>query len=131
MANPEKTIEVPTAQPQKETMLDKTTRVVRQINDEDAHKRYEKSAKLREARFEKEADQPVEAIRSKSGRARSRRWPNKKAHHRWFHDLTRIVVCRIALRAAARRTFGVVSSFPANLSKQHCPTWCLPKGASA
>jgi hypothetical protein len=73
MANPEKTIEVPRAPPQKETMLDKTTRVVRQINDEDAHKRYEKSAKLRKARFEKEADQPVEAIRSKSGRARSRR----------------------------------------------------------
>jgi hypothetical protein len=53
MANPEKTIEVPTAQPQKETMLDKTTRVVRQINDEDAHKRYEKSAKLRKARLKK------------------------------------------------------------------------------
>jgi hypothetical protein len=73
MVNPEKTIEVPAAQPQKETMLDKTTRVVRQINDEDAHKRYEKSAKLRKARFGKEADRPVEAIRPKSGRARSRR----------------------------------------------------------
>jgi hypothetical protein len=54
-------------------MLDKTTRVVRQINEEDAHKRYEKSAKLRKARFEKEAERPVEAIRPKSSRARSRR----------------------------------------------------------
>ncbi len=72
MENPEKTIEVPTAQPQKETMLDKTTRVVRQINDEDAHKRHEKSAKLRKARFEKEADHPVKFNRSKSSRAKSR-----------------------------------------------------------
>jgi hypothetical protein len=34
-------------------MLDKTTRVVRQINDEDAHKRYEKSVKLHKALLKK------------------------------------------------------------------------------
>ncbi len=59
MANPEETIEVPAARPQKETMPDKTTRVVRQINEQDAQKRHETSAKLRQARFEKDAAPPV------------------------------------------------------------------------
>ncbi len=45
---------------QKETALDKTTRVVRRINDEEARIRHDKMAHLRKARFENEEGIPVE-----------------------------------------------------------------------
>lgn len=44
---------------QKETTLDKTTRIVRRMNDEDAERRRSKVAKLRNDRFEKDTDDPA------------------------------------------------------------------------
>lgn len=40
--------------PLKETLLDKTTRIVRKINDEEAEVSHAKVARLRKARFEKD-----------------------------------------------------------------------------
>lgn len=46
---------------QKETALDKTTRIVRRMNNDDAEKRHLKVARLRSARFQKEAGESAEA----------------------------------------------------------------------
>lgn len=46
--------------PKPETAMDKTTRVVRQIVDDDAEKRQMKIARLRKARLEREANTPPE-----------------------------------------------------------------------
>lgn len=45
----------------KETVLDKTTRIVRKINDENTEIRNDKTARLRRDRFEDEATEPVKA----------------------------------------------------------------------
>ncbi|WP_299778233.1 hypothetical protein [uncultured Roseobacter sp.] len=47
--------------PQPETTMDKTTRVVREIIDEEAQQRQVKIARLRTARLEREANTPTDA----------------------------------------------------------------------
>ncbi|WP_227272625.1 hypothetical protein [Roseobacter weihaiensis] len=47
--------------PQPETAMDKTTRVVREIIDEEAQQRQVKIARLRTARLEREANTPTDA----------------------------------------------------------------------
>ena len=54
-------------------MLDKTTRIVRRITEDEAEIRHQKTARLRKARFESEADTPDDAITSvSSGTSRKR-----------------------------------------------------------
>jgi hypothetical protein len=60
MANLAKTTLFTSAEAPKETALDKTTRIVRRMNDEDAEKRHLKAAQLRRDRFNKEASETVE-----------------------------------------------------------------------
>lgn len=60
MANLAKTALFTSVEAPKETALDKTTRIVRLMNDEDAEKRHLKSARLRSDRLKKEAGEPVE-----------------------------------------------------------------------
>lgn len=57
----------------KETALDKTTRIVRRMNDEDAEKRHLKTARLRSERFKKEAGEPVETHAATPSGTRKRR----------------------------------------------------------
>jgi hypothetical protein len=60
MANLAKTTLFTSAEASKETAFDKTTRIVRRINDEDAEKRQIKTAQLRSDRFKKEAGESIE-----------------------------------------------------------------------
>jgi hypothetical protein len=60
MTNSAKTTLYTSAEAPKETALDKTTRIVRRMNDEDAEKRHLKTARLRSDRFKKEAEEPFE-----------------------------------------------------------------------
>jgi hypothetical protein len=74
MAKLAKTTMFPSGALQKETALDKTTRIVTRMNDEDAEKRRLKLARLRNDRLTMEADdtaQKTTAIPSKttSGKA--------------------------------------------------------------
>lgn len=57
----------------KETALDKTTRVVRRMNDEDAEQRHLKATRLRNDRFRAEADEPVETNSSAPNGTHKRR----------------------------------------------------------
>jgi hypothetical protein len=57
----------------KETPLDKTTRIVRRITDNEADVRHEKTARLRKARFEKEAEEAVETVATAPSGTRTRR----------------------------------------------------------
>lgn len=59
-----------TTKPRTETLMDKTTRAVREINEEDAEKRETKTARLRKARLEREACSPSNAIAPTSSGAR-------------------------------------------------------------
>jgi hypothetical protein len=72
MANLAKTTLFTSAEAPKETALDKTTRIVRRMNDEDAEKRHLKAARLRSDRFKKEADEAIETAAAPSG-TRNRR----------------------------------------------------------
>ncbi|SDZ62055.1 hypothetical protein SAMN05444004_1374 [Jannaschia faecimaris] len=58
MANLAKTTVFKSISSQKETQLDKTTLVVRRIIEDEAEVRHKKTARLRKARFEREADTP-------------------------------------------------------------------------
>jgi hypothetical protein len=58
MAKLAKTTLFITAEAPKETALDKTTRIVRRITEDEADVRHQKTARLRKARFESEADTP-------------------------------------------------------------------------
>jgi hypothetical protein len=58
MANLAKTTVFASSGSQKETPLDKTTRIVRRITEDEADIRHQKTARLRKARFESEADTP-------------------------------------------------------------------------
>lgn len=62
-----------TAGHKKETPLDKTTRIVREIQDGEVEQRKIKTVRLRKARLEREAGTPVEALAATSDRARNRR----------------------------------------------------------
>lgn len=68
-----KTTVFSTAKPDKETVLDKTTRIVRRINDDEAQVRHVKTARLRKARFESEAEVSIEVAPATSKRSRKRR----------------------------------------------------------
>lgn len=73
MAKLAKTTLFTSAEAPKETALDKTTRIVRRMNDEDAEKRHLKAARLRSDRFKKEAGEPVETIAAAPKGTRKRR----------------------------------------------------------
>ncbi len=64
-----------TTPPKKETSLDKTTRVVKEMQDGESKQRHIKKTRLRKDRLEKEADAPVET--TKTGKARKK--PSAKA----------------------------------------------------
>lgn len=70
MAKLAKTIVLTPIGAKKETPLDKTTRIMRRIADDEAEIRDVKTTRLRNARLESEAGSPVEAITATSGRAR-------------------------------------------------------------
>ncbi|MGC9418305.1 MAG: hypothetical protein ACP5EN_04960 [Rhodovulum sp.] len=53
-----------------ETPMDKTTRVVRQMVDEETEKRDAKSSRLRNARLEREANTPPETKASAASKSR-------------------------------------------------------------
>ena len=73
MAKLAKTTLFTSAEAPKETALDKTTRIVRRMNDEDAERRHLKAARLRNDRFKKEAGEPVETIAAAPNGTRKRR----------------------------------------------------------
>ena len=58
--------------PRAETLMDKTTRIVRGIIDEEAEQRLLKTSRLRKARLEREAATPEDAVAAKPGRARAK-----------------------------------------------------------
>ncbi|SFF23467.1 hypothetical protein SAMN04488523_1352 [Sulfitobacter brevis] len=58
MANLAKTTIFTSGTSPKETPLDKTTRIVRRINEDEAEIRHQKTARLRKARFDSDADTP-------------------------------------------------------------------------
>lgn len=68
MANLAKTTDFTFTGSQKETALDKTTRIVRRITEDEAELHHQKIARLRKARFESEADTPAEAIATGSSK---------------------------------------------------------------
>lgn len=59
MANLAKTTVFTSDTSPKETPLDKTTRIVRRITEDEAEVRHQKTARLRKARFESEAKGPL------------------------------------------------------------------------
>ncbi|WP_299971646.1 hypothetical protein [uncultured Roseobacter sp.] len=61
MPKPTKTTLFKALDLQPETAMDKTTRVVREIIDEEAQQRQVKIARLRTARLEREANTPTDA----------------------------------------------------------------------
>ena len=65
------------SKPLKETLMDKTTRVVREILDEEAEQREIKTSRLRKARREREAVPPADAPPAKPSAARKK--PRAKA----------------------------------------------------
>jgi hypothetical protein len=73
MANLAKTNVFTSTSAQKETPLDKTTRIVRRITEDEAEVRHQKTARLRKARFESEAEAPDATIAAVFGKARKRR----------------------------------------------------------
>ncbi len=58
MAKPTKITLFKDPKPKAETLMDKTTRAVRQILDEETERREVKTARLRKARLEREASAP-------------------------------------------------------------------------
>ena len=60
------------APPRAETLMDKTTRIVRGIIDEEAEQRLLKTSRLRKARLEREAATPEDTVAAKPGRARAK-----------------------------------------------------------
>ena len=73
MAKLAKTTLFTAAEAPKETALDKTTRIVRRMNDEDAEKRHLKAARLRSDRFKKEAGESIETVAAAPSGNRKRR----------------------------------------------------------
>jgi hypothetical protein len=73
MANLAKTTIFTSTSAQKETLLDKTTRIVKRITEDEAEVRLQKTARLRKARFESEADTPDATVAAIFDKARKRR----------------------------------------------------------
>ncbi|MBW4709835.1 hypothetical protein KX928_18785 [Roseobacter sp. YSTF-M11] len=63
MAKPTKTSVFKAQSPNAETPLDKTTRVVRKMVEEEAEQRQAKNDRLRKARLEREANTPTKPSR--------------------------------------------------------------------
>jgi hypothetical protein len=59
MAKLTKTSVFKAGSPKAETAMDKTTRIVRQMVEEEAEKRQARNARLRKARLEREANTPT------------------------------------------------------------------------
>lgn len=57
---------------QKETLMDKTTRIVREIQDGETKQREIKTIRLRNSRLESKAGKAVEAIAATSSKARKK-----------------------------------------------------------
>lgn len=72
MANLAKTTAFTSDSTPKETPLDKTTRIVRRITEDEADLRHKKTARLRKARFEKESGEVVETIAAAPRRTRKK-----------------------------------------------------------
>lgn len=62
MANLARTTAFKSTNARKETPLDKTTRIVRGITEDEAEIRHQKTARLRKARFENTVDTPADKI---------------------------------------------------------------------
>jgi hypothetical protein len=73
MANLAKTTAFMSPSAPKETPLDKTTRIVRRITEDEAELRQKKTASLRKARFEKESGEVVETLSAAPRRTRKER----------------------------------------------------------
>ncbi len=73
MAKLEKTTIYAANDPAKETLMDKTARIAREIKDGDKEQRDIKTERLRNARRENEAVIPDEPITAAASRARTRR----------------------------------------------------------
>ena len=73
MANLAKTTAFMSASAPIETALDKTTRIVRRITEDEAELRHKKTARLRKARFESESGEIVETIAAAPSRTRKKR----------------------------------------------------------
>ncbi len=71
MAKPRKPDVFNAQVPRAETPMDKTTRIVRKIVDEEAEQRQAKNDRLRKARLEREATMPADT--GVAGKARSNR----------------------------------------------------------
>ncbi|SEW40310.1 hypothetical protein SAMN04488515_2695 [Cognatiyoonia koreensis] len=71
MAKLTKTTAFKAQAPKAETPMDKTTRVVRKIVDDEAELRHAKVERLRNARLEREANTPAEASPTKPAKKRS------------------------------------------------------------
>ena len=63
MAKLTKTSVFTNAKPIKETQMDKTTRAVKEITDEETEKRQVRTSRLRQARLEREATTPNTATK--------------------------------------------------------------------
>jgi hypothetical protein len=61
-----------------ETAMDKTTRVVRQMVDEETEQRDAKNSRLRNARLEREANTPPETTATSARKTRSSRGVSKR-----------------------------------------------------
>jgi hypothetical protein len=60
------------SKPRAETLMEKTTRAVTEILDEETEKRKVKTDRLRKARLEREANTPSETRKETSSRARTK-----------------------------------------------------------
>lgn len=70
MARLTKTTLFKPSKPRAETIMDKTSRAVREILDDETEQRQVKTARLRKARLEREASTSDEAAKTASGEAR-------------------------------------------------------------
>ena len=73
MAKLEKTTIYESTNPAKETLLDKTARIAKEIKDGDKEQREIKTERLRNARLENDVIIPDESITAAAGRSRKRR----------------------------------------------------------
>ncbi|MGJ8597613.1 hypothetical protein [Sulfitobacter sp.] len=66
-----KMAEVTASGARKETPLEKTSRIVRVMNDDDAEARHAKTARLRKARFDNQAVSATDTVAVKSSKVRN------------------------------------------------------------
>ena len=73
MAKLAKITRVTTSRAPKETPLEKTSRIVRVMNDEQAEARHAKTARLRKARFESQSVSAADTVAVKPSKVRNSR----------------------------------------------------------